>query len=81
MHNTVTSHCDFSTPHNGHSVRHRYEKITLNKKIDRLGFQDHVSTAVAAADVPLLALAPADRSTGKCGMGSHVGTSTVSGVG
>ena len=41
MHDTAISHCDFTTPHNGHSARHWYEEGALHKKIDWLGFQGH----------------------------------------
>ena len=75
MHNTVASHCDFSTPHNGGSVRHRYEEIALNKKIDRLGLQNHgLHRRFRSRRRCRRALAPIGhgRSTGNCGMDRHV---------
>jgi hypothetical protein len=70
MHDTATSHCDFTTPHNGHSVRHRYEESALHKKIESWGSKIIVSMPFLRSFAPMgLGSSPA----GNCGMGTHVG--------
>jgi hypothetical protein len=70
LHDTATSHCDFTTPHNGHSVRHRYEESALHKKIESWGSKIIVSMPFLRSFAPMgLGSSPA----GNCGMGTHVG--------